>query len=139
MPAGKAGFLQFPPAGQQCTSPAPLSTGAVLLVLLSGRIYLPCSEKGTKGGKNLKKSSNLTEGGCMAGKEKHCSFNPKPVLQSIIFNSRHHTDSPSQGERAVGSPSLPPLTFPWLGGGMVVMSLAESMGEHPSMEGEEQQ
>lgn len=75
----------------------------------------------------------------MAGKEKHCSFNPKPVLQSIIFSSRHQADSPSQGERALGSPSLPPLTFPWLGGGMVVMSLAESMEEHPSMEGEEQQ
>lgn len=52
----------------------------------------------------------------MAGKEKHCSFNPKPVLQSIIFSSRHHADSPSQGERAVGSPSLPPLTFSLAGG-----------------------
>lgn len=75
----------------------------------------------------------------MAGKEKHCSFNPKPVLQSIIINSRHHADGPRQGEQADGSPSLPPLAFPWLGGGMVVMSLAESTGKHPSMEGKEQQ
>lgn len=54
-----------------------------------------------KGIKDKQIPQNLTKGRCMAGKEKHCSFNPKPVSQSTIISSRHHADTPSRNEQAV--------------------------------------
>ena len=54
-----------------------------------------------KGIKDKQIPQNLTKGRCTTGKEKHCSFSPKPVSQSTIVSSRHHADTPSPDEQAV--------------------------------------
>lgn len=55
----------------------------------------------TKRIKDKQSPQDLTKGRCMAGKKKHCSFNPKPVSQSTVTSSRHHADIPSHNEQAV--------------------------------------
>lgn len=52
-----------------------------------------------KGIKDKHIPQNLTKGRCMAGKEKHCSFNPKPVLLSTVTSSRRHGDTPATPSR----------------------------------------